>query len=460
MKTSISSFFLIGMLLVLPLKVMAVGEPETFSITLDDAQKAAEKNSNALQSAQYLLEAAKSQAVSASSSLYPRADLNGNYFYQTHVPTQTLGGSATNIGTNDNYSVGPVISYTLFDGGKTINNAKSAHLNAEAKEQDVLSQKRDLAYSVSLTYARVQLYATNLALTMDALKLAQNQSADIDLRFNVGTSSRLDQISAHKEMLNYKLLFHQAQNDLAAALQDLFALIDEKTKSSLTARPLPAGLESNLPKDVETPTLLIAVDPLDNTLTIESSQRDSLLPPGETTPQIKSLSLAAKSSEKTAQSQRGANWPQLNLSAESRTGYPDFISPTSYNNNIFSVGFSLPIWDWEQNSGLADKYLNEAKSQEKKKAQKFTDILRDNTKAADAITSLEDQQEISETASREAEEIARLTYQSYTAGKSTYLEVQSANLKLVQARVNTAEIEYALINRINEMKYLSGTPDR
>ena len=360
------------------------------------------------------------------------------------------------MGANDNYSVGPVVSYTLFDGGKTRNNTQSARLNADAKEQDVASQKRDIRHLVSLTYARVQLYATNLAMTMDSLKLSQGQSADIDLRFKVGTASKLDKISAHKEMLNYKLLFYQAQNDLASALRDLFAIINDP-RAYNTGRPLPSEIASSLPKDIDAPTLLIAVDPLETTLTTLSSSQDQLAPPGEETPQIKSLALLAQSSQMAAKSQRGANGPKLSVFAESRTAYPDSSKQDQYNNNIFSVSVSLPLWDTNQNRSLAKKYLNEAKAEEKIKAQKLSDMTRDHNKATDAIGSLESQLLISRDSTQEAAEIARLTYHSYTAGKSTFLEVQSANLRLMDAHVNTAKIVYNLVNKLAEMEYLSGT---
>jgi len=437
-------------------QVMADTPPETFSLTLKAAQEMAEKSSNALESSRYILEAAKAQSVATSSSLYPRADLNGNYFYQTHVPTQTSAGSSVPMGDNDNYSVGPVVSYTLFDGGKTRNNTQSARLNADAKEQDVASQKRDVRHLVSLTYARVQLYATNLAMTMDSLKLSQGQSADIDLRFKVGTASKLDKISAHKEMLNYKLLFYQAQNDLASALRDLFAIINDP-RAYNTGRPLPSEIASSLPKDIDAPTLLITVDPLETTLTMLSSSQDQLAPPGEETPQIKSLALLAQSSQMAAKSQRGANGPKLSVFAESRTAYPDSSKQDQYNNNIFSVSVSLPLWDTNQNRSLVKKYLNEAKAEEKIKAQKLSDMTRDHNKATDAIGSLESQLLISRDSTKEAAEIASLTYHSYTAGKSTFLEVQSVNLRLMDARVNTAKIEYNLVNKLAEMEYLSGT---
>lgn len=456
MKKPLIPFLLICQALVFSPIVMGESAPETISLTLLNAQQAAEKNSDSLESAMLLLEAAKAQATSVSSSLYPRLDLNGNYFYQTHVPTQASAGSSIRMGDNDNYSVGPVLSYTLFDGNKIRNNNKSARLRADAKEQDLLAQKRELKHFVNLTYARVQLYATNLALTMDALKLSQGQSIDIDLRFNVGTASKLDQISAHKEMLNYKLLFYQAQNDLASALRDLLALTGEK-KTYRTERPLPSKLASELPKEIDAPTLLISIDPLASTLTAFSSTLEQIAPPGELTPHIKSLSLSARSLHMSFRSQRGANWPKINLSAESRTAYPDSSKEEQYNNNIFAVRVSLPLWDAKQNRGLAEKYLNESKAEEHKRAQVLSDMTRDHIKALDAISNLRSQQAISQETCHEAEEISRLTYHAYTAGRSTFLEVQSSNLKLMQARVTTAKIEYDLINKIATMEYLSRT---
>lgn len=447
-------------LILMPAAPAAAGDsPAVFSLTLADAQQKAEQHSSRLQASRFLLEAARAQAASAGSPRYPRADLNGQYFYQTHVPTQaTAAGTEVEMGDNHNYSAGPVIRYTLFDGGQTGKNAQSARLSAEAREQEHRSLRREIRYSLNLAYARVELAATKLALTTDALRLALDQSADIDLRSRVGTASQLDRIAAHKEMLNYRLLFYRSQNELAAALRDLFALTGETAQID-TERPLPDTVVDRLPEGLEPPTLLTAFESLEDTLQYFNAVRDASASPGEDTPMVRSLDLYSRSALKAAEGQKGAAWPKLGLSAESRIAYPDLSKKDDYTNNIFSVNVSMPIWDARLNRSLSDKYLNEARAQENQKAQLLSDLARDHAKSSDAIASLGSQLGVSRAAGREAEEIARLTYLSYTAGRSTLLEVQSANLKMMEARVQTAGIQYELISRMAEMEYRSGSPE-
>ena len=55
----------------------------------------------------------------------------------------------------------------------------------------------------------------------------------------------------------------------------------------------------------------------------------------------------------------------------------------------------------------------------------------------------------------EAQEVERLTYQSYRAGKSRLLDVQDANLKLLEAQVSAAQIDSEILNEMAILAYLS-----
>ena len=54
-----------------------------------------------------------------------------------------------------------------------------------------------------------------------------------------------------------------------------------------------------------------------------------------------------------------------------------------------------------------------------------------------------------------AQVVEHLTYQSYKAGKIRYLDVQDANLKLLEAEVIYAQIESSLLNEIAMLDYLN-----
>lgn len=92
---------------------------------------------------------------------------------------------------------------------------------------------------------------------------------------------------------------------------------------------------------------------------------------------------------------------------------------------------------------------------EYQKQQKITDLSRDFHKAYESLESLRIQQKLSETNVKENQHLERLTYQSYRAGKSRYLDVQDANLKLFEAEVTSALIGSQVLLQIATLDYLS-----
>ncbi len=183
-------------------------ESVVFEQTLPQALRDAREKSSNLKAFSSSAQAAQHQADSAGAALYPNLSVQGSYFYQTEVPSLTLGPvGPVSFGTNSNYSVGPVLSYTLFDGGKIRDNAKSHDLLAKARETNTATQEKQMELSVRQAYFRVQYALKQLVLTSDLLKLSSAQSRDIDLRFHAGSSSKLDQIQARRGRNDEPLAF-------------------------------------------------------------------------------------------------------------------------------------------------------------------------------------------------------------------------------------------------------------
>jgi len=430
----------------------------TFSESLQGARDKANGFSPTLKSAQAGAEAASFAKEASFDHLIPALTFEGSYFYQTDVPTVTLPGmGALDVGAHNNYSYGPVLRYNLFDGRQASKTYQSNDLMAQGKAESLKANRRDLDLNVNIAYFKAQLALKNLVMTADSLKLSQAQGHDIDLRFQAGSSSKLDQYSAHRDVVNYQLKFQQAQADLAATLRDLFALTGENGDIDVSS-PAPAELQGKLPPGVPVPSAYINLDSQSASLKVFAGFLQSPPPDGQQ-PQVKALILSAKSSELAAQAQKGGLWPKLDFFAKGEEIYPNYISPTKAWNNEVGVNLTVPLWLGDATLDLAKQRTKEALSAKYQSDQKLTDLQRDYLKTRDLVKNLGLQKVSNTQFVEQTEQISRLTFQSYKAGKVNYLDVQTSNLRLLEAHVTAAQTDQQYLVQLAQLEYLSSSKE-
>jgi outer membrane protein TolC len=170
---------------------------------------------------------------------------------------------------------------------------------------------------------------------------------------------------------------------------------------------------------------------------------------------VKSLALSAEASRLASDSQMSALWPRIAVSARAAMIYPNLVVPESAEQNTFMVTLTLPLFEADLNRGLAAQHLRESMATEFLKEQRLTDFDRDWHKSQDHLASLRAQSEISLRSIAQAEEIAHLTYSSYRAGKVNYLDVQSANVRSLEAKVTESQIQESMLREMATLSYLS-----
>ena len=345
-----------------------------------------------------------------------------------------------------------MLSYNLFDGGHDRSNSNSADLLAQSREQNRKSQGAQLELGTRQTYFRVQYSLRQLELTVDSLKLSLAQSKDIELRFQAGASSRLDEVQAKRDVISYQLKFRQAQADLSASFRDLLAL-EGNTKVLDTSRPISAALAGKLPEGTESPTLQIHLDALETTLANLKGEIPAFS--GESHPEARALQTEAESTKLLADSETGNLYPKIVLQAKAMYEYPNIVIPETIWQETFGASLVFPLFEGNASRNRAKQYLREAAATNFEREQKLEDLSRDELKAKDAWSNLEAQKTISNDNVALASEVERLTYQSYRAGKSRYLDVEDANVKLLEAQVSSAQIDSEILNELAILNYLS-----
>lgn len=429
-----------------------------FQQGLSDAEIKVSNHSETLKSISASIESSEYQAKSVKATAYPNLSLQATYFYQTEVPSQTLGSLGTiNFGTHNNYAIGPVLTYTLFDNNKESKNAESYDLLGQSKNANYIAQKKQLQLNIRQVYFRVQYTLRELILTAKSLKISQAQERDINLKFQAGASSRLDQTQAHRDVIGYQLKFRQAQTQLANYLRELIALTGVGIELD-TSRPIPNEIISDIPKGVEIPTLRVDLDSLESTLekfSTTAGSYNNFTVPSDDHPEMQALNHEVESFRLASESEKSGLWPKIQLQAKSQYIYPDVVIPKNIIQNTLGVTVSVPIYEGDATRSRSALKLSEAMSSEYHKKQRLSDLTRDFSKARDIITSLYSQKLLSEQSVRDAYVVEHLTYQSYKAGKIRYLDVQDANLKLLETEVNHAQIESRILMETANLSYLS-----
>jgi len=415
------------------------------SLNLADSEKNAQNNSSRLKSLLYEQNAAGSRAEELRTQFYPRLSFDGTYKYLTAVQEILVplpGVGALQFGDHNNYSVGPQLSWMAWDSGARNGSYRSAAAAAEAKSLLAEAARSQVLLSARASYFRVALAGEQVTLYADSLKLAEAQYADIQINVRAGTRSLSDELFAHQAVLARMKELRQARADMASALRDLAAITSQDFQCDVSA-PVDSRVTGPFPESVSSPTAIVKIESIDSLLDkFEPLSKTKL---NENLPGIKTYS---KSAEAAVFARRGAGadkWPRLQLLARSSIEYPNGNQPVSYNQNAFGATLNWSLFE----SGLTNKREAEQESESNSalelEKQARSDYARDWDKITDQLANLEEQRKINEIAVSEAARLAEITYKSYTAGSATYLEVEDANFKSLEAKIESASTKVQIL---------------
>lgn len=419
---------------------------EVFEISLKDAEKTAISASHLLKSYVSEVNAASSGKDAQFQNLLPRLSFQAGYTYYNFIPSINLGfGSSLPFGTNNTYSFGPVLNYTLWDSFSGNKAYQSASKMEEARDEDRKNAELQLLASVRSAYVQVQLGFEELKLIYGSLELARAQDHDVQNRYQAGAAAKLDIVTSQRSVLSYEIQFKAKQTDLAASLRDLMTLLGDTSKRDLT-HPGPAG--------VPHVTLGLTLEPLENLLA--ELDQSTYTAPGDDQPQIRSQLLQSESMELNAKSESAKLLPVIQVAGAVTYNRPDIPNPPRFFQETASVNLSVPLYLGDPTSNLAAQQRSLAESAHYRADQLRENILRDFDKAREMIDSLHEQRQLALKDITESEEEARLYFTSYKAGKLQLIDVQNANNQALQAKVNSARIDAQILNQIFVLQTLSG----
>jgi outer membrane protein TolC len=425
-------------------------ETPVLELGLKDVERAALENSASLRAAANDLDSAGYRSWAAMTAMLPRLSLDGTWRYQTEVPSLQLSfprplksPPAIPFGDHTNYSAGATVNWNLFDSGVSCSLWRSAQALERARGEELKAGRNEMRLRARLAYFQAQLASEQARLLAEDLKLTQNRDQDMRLRFSAGDSSRIDALAARNEVLLSKGRFRQAQLELSGALRDLLAL----TGLGASLDPsLPEDLrseEAGLPQGLGRATLALKMDGLqDSLLKLKDAEKAAL---DNDQPRLAELRELVEAAQKQADAAGAGHWLKVQASGRASLDYPDGPVLENVWQKTAFVSATLPIFSFGQTYALTGAEQKSAQAARERETQAHTDLRRDWLKARDQLASLNDLKALYAESVKETAELYRLVYDAYRNGSSSFLEVQDAAVKALQAKVQAARVDAQIL---------------
>jgi outer membrane protein TolC len=427
-----------------------------FSVTLKSAEESALAASNQYKSAKFSAEAARAAAAASGSLLYPRLSLEGGLRYNEVVPEITMPaalGGARPLGDNWNYSIGPTAAWTLFDGGVLSSGRLAAVRTAAARQAEAENSRRQVILRARTAYFQLQLALERVYIVGEALRLSLSQFKDISLGARAGARSRLDVLRAGQETLARKRDLLRARAGLSGALRD-FSFAAGLELPGDAGMPMDSRMSGLDYGGAEPASIMVNAEPYEAILARLGHAAHFGFEPEP--PAVKAFNEAERAYRAQAGAHKAERSPRLILGARSSLDYPNGPNLYSFVQNSASLSLSLPLFE----SGLfsekeKESALNAASALEKRDEAALA-AERDFKKTSDAYKALLAEESINLEALASAAEAAKLAYEAYKFGSGTWLEVESANFKELQARTAAAETKAEILLKLALLDSLTG----
>lgn len=440
--------------LVLLAATARAGETATLSLGLREAEAAAKAHSLKARAAAEEAAAAGDREDEQFAALLPRLTLDGSYRYQTVVPEFRPAPTAppTRFGDHRATSVGPTLSWTLWDSGSLYQSWRSQKARASSALELSRLAERQALLGARLAYAQAQLAREQSLQLYDALALAEAQDRDIQSRFKAGAASRIDTLSSRQDALQRRRQFLQAQADLGSSLRELFQLTGLGAGLDL-ARPLDARASTAAASGSAAPTLLVTLDDLREVPPALAAAESAALDPSH--PAVAAQADQAEAARRAASGLQRGRGPTVKLSARASYDYPNGPVLESVTQKSVGLTASLPLFEGRQTARAVEEQRHLAGAAEARRDLAAEELARDWDKARVALSSLRAQLEVDDRSSADAAELATLVYRAYKAGTANYLEVQSANLRSLEAKVQAARTRAQILIQLAALASLS-----
>lgn len=397
-------------------------------LTLDDAVSMALKSHPDVQSASFKVESAKADTRSIQVSLYPRIDLNADYF-----PTKTFvmpSNGTFSTRQNNAFHADVSGSYSLWDFGRNADRRQASGYKQEEAASDKVSLQNSIIEQVWLRY-------TNVAYLERLIDTAQKSSQFYEAQYHQSVKMREAGLKTQADESRFKASWMEADEHLRAARAEV-----DKT---LLALGLLIG--SDQPIAIDEEDFDRRVNAIAYTADDISQLRQEL---SKKSPKLIALQAAIDHSKALSDAASKEAYGTVSLVAS--YGYDNSLS--SYDSSQIGVKGTIPLYDGGKMSADAQK-SRIALTLAQKEYESTERVLWQELYGA--ISDLKRSDETIETKAGviDATQLAlSLMEGRYAQGLATYIDVLESQSVLENARIAHAEAKLQKIRAWAQIRRL------
>ena len=414
----------------------SVSAQDTLRLTLDDALKVALSENATVKVADLEVQKKEYAKKGGYAVLFPKVDFSGTYQRTIKKQVMVMGDQEFVIGIDNTWSGGFTASMPLYNAQAfkalaiTEMDVELAVEKAKGSRQDLVEQVKQAFYSVLLANDLYGVYKENYSNAVDNYN-------NVKGRFDTGLASKFELLSSEVAMQNAEPAMHDAQNSIVLAVWKLKALLGVDLDSNVECLGTLADYEKTV-ADVASY----------NDLSVENNST------------VKQIDIQEKMLQKNYELQLAKYYPTLSAQLSYNwIAMSENFKFSEYKWNPYSTGviaLQIPIFA----GGQKRNELKQTKIQQQQLELQREEAVRNlEVGVMQVVNSLETslkQYEAAQKTIEAAQSGYEIAKKRYDVGSGTLLELQDAQLGLLQAKLNLNQSVYTYMTLKSSLDKLLG----
>ena len=414
----------------------SVSAQDTLRLTLDDALKVALSENATVKVADLEVQKKEYAKKGGYAVLFPKVDFSGTYQRTIKKQVMVMGDQEFVIGIDNTWSGGFTASMPLYNAQAfkalaiTEMDVELAVEKAKGSRQDLVEQVKQAFYSVLLANDLYGVYKENYSNAVDNYN-------NVKGRFETGLASKFELLSSEVAMQNAEPAMHDAQNSIVLAVWKLKALLGVDLNSNVECLGTLADYEKTV-ADVASY----------NDLSVENNST------------VKQIDIQEKMLQKNYELQLAKYYPTLSAQLSYNwIAMSENFKFSEYKWNPYSTGviaLQIPIFA----GGQKRNELKQTKIQQQQLELQREEAVRNlEVGVMQVVNSLETslkQYEAAQKTIEAAQSGYEIAKKRYDVGSGTLLELQDAQLGLLQAKLNLNQSVFTYMTLKSSLDKLLG----
>ena len=414
----------------------SVSAQETLRLTLEDALKVALSENASVKVADLEVQKKEYAKKGAYASLFPKIDFSGTYQRAIKKQVMVMMGQEFTVGVDNTWSTGFTAAMPLYNAQAfkalaiTGMDVELAVEKAQGSRQDLVEQVKQAFYSVLLANDLYGVYKENYSNAVDNYN-------NVKGRFDTGLASKFELLSSEVAMQNAEPAMHDAQNSIVLAVWKLKALLGVDLNSNVECLGTLADYEKTV-ADVASY----------NDLSVENNST------------VKQIDIQEKMLQKNYELQLAKYYPTLSAQLSYNwIAMSENFKFSEYKWNPYSTGviaLQIPIFA----GGQKRNELKQTKIQQQQLELQREEAVRNlEVGVMQVVNSLETslkQYEAAQKTIEAAQSGYEIAKKRYDVGSGTLLELQDAQLGLLQAKLNLNQSVFTYMTLKSSLDKLLG----